>query len=175
MARFFLFSSGTVIPSKAGIQKRPLTSPGQGSRQSHGYLLVCCKGSVAILWAWRPLLRPASLSGNDVALGARFHRPPPAVVQWQQKVRAREAKRPLAHVRSLRDNQAWRPFSDDRFPENAGPSRMLQSNTSGCTLRGRGGTTSAAHTLQPWEMRYAGLIRAGCRRILGRARASPAG
>ena len=111
MARVFLLSSGTVIPSKAGIQKRPLTSPGQGSRQSHGYLLVCCKGSVAILWAWRPLLRPASLSGNDVAPGASFHRPPPAVVQWQQKVRAREAKRPLTHVRSPRDNQAYRaPF-----------------------------------------------------------------
>ena len=72
-------------------------------------------------------------------------------------------------------NLTWRPFSDDRFPENAGPSRMLQSNTSGCTLRGRGGTTSTVQTLQPWEMRPAGLIRVGRRRILGRARASPAG
>ena len=89
---------------------------------------------------------------------------------WEQG-----SKRVLAHVSSLRDNRPWRPFSDDRFPENARPSRMLQSNTSGCTLGGRGGTTSTVHTLQPWEMRHVGLIRAGRRRILGRARASPAG
>ena len=49
-ARVFLFSSGAVIPAKAGLQKRPLTSPGQGRRQSHGYLLVCCEGSVTISW-----------------------------------------------------------------------------------------------------------------------------
>ena len=93
----------------------------------------------------------------------------------EKSASVRAAKWPFTHSYSPRDNQAWRPFSDGCFPENAGPSRMLQSSTSGCTLRGRDGTTSTAHTLQPWEMRHAGLIRAGRRRILGRARVSPAG
>ena len=29
---------------------------------------------MAISWAWRPLFRPASLSGNNVAAGTRFRR-----------------------------------------------------------------------------------------------------
>ena len=33
------------------------------------------------------------------------------------------SKGPLAHGCSPRDNYTWRPFSDDRFPENAGLSR----------------------------------------------------
>ena len=45
IARVFLLSSRTVIPAKAGIQKRPLTSPGQGSRQTHAHPPVCCRSS----------------------------------------------------------------------------------------------------------------------------------
>ena len=41
---------------------------------------------MAILLARRPLLRPASLSGNNVVPGTRFHRPSAAVVEWQQKM-----------------------------------------------------------------------------------------
>ena len=48
---------------------------------------------MAILLAWRPLLRPASLSGNNVAPGTRFHRPPPAVVEWHQKMGKGEAEK----------------------------------------------------------------------------------